>query len=80
VLCITSAGDDNLVLMQGADSTFSWILVPASNNGSRQETLVKAFESMLSDEAQAKSAGLGFISLPATILASSRAALSRIKP
>ncbi|MFN5117871.1 MAG: phosphate ABC transporter substrate-binding protein PstS [Cyanobacteriota bacterium] len=60
--------------------TFSWILAPASNNGSRQETLVKAFDYMLSDEAQAKSAGLGFISLPAKILASSRAALSQIKP
>ena len=60
--------------------TFSWILVPASSNGSRQETLVKTFDYMLSDEAQAKSAGLGFISLPANILARSRAVLTQIKP
>jgi phosphate transport system substrate-binding protein len=60
--------------------TFSWILFYQTGNGSKHEALTKAFNYALSDQAQAMAPGLGFISLPADVLAKGRTALAGIKP
>jgi phosphate transport system substrate-binding protein len=60
--------------------TFSWILLYKTGNGPRLEALNKVFTHSLSDEAQAMAPDLGFISLPAEVLAKSRLALATIKP
>jgi phosphate transport system substrate-binding protein len=60
--------------------TFSWILLYKGGNGPRLEALNKVFSHSLSDEAQAMAPDLGFISLPADVLAKSRLALGSIKP
>jgi phosphate transport system substrate-binding protein len=60
--------------------TFSWILLYQTGNGSKHEALTKVFSYALSDQAQAMAPGLGFISLPADVLAKGRAALAGIKP
>jgi len=60
--------------------TFSWILLYKTGNGPRLEALNKVFTHSLSDEAQAMAPDLGFISLPAEVLAKSRLALATVKP
>ena len=60
--------------------TFSWILFYQTGNGSKHEALTKVFNYALSDQAQAMAPGLGFISLPADVLAKGRTALAGIKP
>ena len=60
--------------------TFSWILLYKTGNGASHEALNKVFTHTLSDEAQAMAPDLGFISLPAEVLAKSRLALATVKP
>jgi len=60
--------------------TFTWILLYKTGNGASHEALNKVFTHTLSDEAQAMAPDLGFISLPAEVLAKSRLALATIKP
>lgn len=60
--------------------TFSWILLYKSGNGSRLATLQKVFGHTLSDQAQAMAPSLGFVALPAPVLAQSRRALASIQP
>ena len=60
--------------------TFSWILLYKGGNGAKSEPLTKAFRYLLSDGAQAQASELGFVSLPAPVLAKGRAALARIQP
>jgi len=60
--------------------TFSWILLYKTGNGASHEALNKVFSHTLSDEAQAMAPDLGFISLPAEVLAKSRLALATVKP
>jgi phosphate transport system substrate-binding protein len=60
--------------------TFTWILLYRTGNGPRHEALNKAFEFTLSDAAQTMANGLGFISLPPTVLEKGRQALATIQP
>ena len=62
--------------------TFSWILLYKSGNGSRLAALQKAFDHTLSAQAQAQAMApsLGFVALPAPVLAQSRRALASIQP
>ena len=60
--------------------TFTWILLYKTGNGASHEALNKVFTHTLSDEAQAMAPDLGFISLPAEVLAKSRLALATVKP
>ncbi len=60
--------------------TFTWILLNRTGNGPRLQELNKAFEFTLSDEDQAMANGLGFISLPTTVLEKARQALATIQP
>lgn len=59
--------------------TFSWILLYKTGNAERLEPLTKAFEFALSDPAQAVAPDLGFIPLPADVLARGRAALTTLQ-
>jgi phosphate transport system substrate-binding protein len=60
--------------------TFSWILLYKSGNGSRLAALQKVFGHTLSDQSQAMAPSLGFVPLPAPVLAQSRKALASIQP
>jgi len=60
--------------------TFTWILLYKTGNGSRHESLNKAFEYTLSDAAQAMAKDLGFISLPPSVLEKGRQALATVQP
>jgi phosphate transport system substrate-binding protein len=60
--------------------TFSWVLLYKGGNGAKVEGLNKTFGYLLSDGAQAQAPQLGFVSLPADVLARSRAALGGIQP
>ncbi|MFM7265366.1 MAG: phosphate ABC transporter substrate-binding protein PstS [Cyanobium sp.] len=59
--------------------TFSWILLYKTGNGARLEPLSKAFQFTLSEDAQAMAPALGFIPLPADVLAQGRAALETLQ-
>jgi phosphate transport system substrate-binding protein len=59
--------------------TFSWILLYKSGNGTKLPVLHKTFSYTLSDRAQAGAPALGYVSLPAPVLAQSRRALQRLK-
>ncbi|MCX5948972.1 MAG: phosphate ABC transporter substrate-binding protein PstS [Cyanobacteria bacterium] len=60
-------------------ATFSWILLYREGNGAKLPVLQKIFSYTLSDSAQAIATTLGFVSLPAPVLAQSRRALQRLK-
>ncbi len=60
--------------------TFSWILLYQQGNGSKLATIQKVFDHTLSEKAQAEAPNLGYVSLPAPVLAKSRAALQTLKP
>lgn len=60
--------------------TFSWILLYPQGNGAKLPTLQKVFNHTLSDKAQAEAPGLGYVNLPAPVLAKARAALQTLKP
>ena len=59
---------------------YTWILLYQQGNGSRLETLRRVFGHTLSDKAQAEAPGLGYVSLPAPVLARGRAVLDTLKP
>ena len=59
--------------------TFSWILLYQQGNGDKLATLQKVFSHTLSDTTQAEAASLGYVNLPAPVLAKARAALQTIK-
>jgi len=60
--------------------TFSWILLYKTGNGAKHDALNKAFSYTLSEPAQAMAPGLGFISLPADVVAKAKAALATVQP
>jgi len=60
--------------------TFSWILLYKTGNGAKHDALNKTFSYTLSEPAQAMAPGLGFISLPADVLAKAKEALATVQP
>ena len=60
--------------------TFTWILLYKNGNGAKLAGLQSAFGYTLSDAAQAGAPALGYVSLPAPVLAKSRQALTTIRP
>ncbi len=60
--------------------TFTWVLLNKTGNGSKLAALQKAFGYALSDAAQAQAPGLGYISLPPSVLAKARQALAGVQP
>ena len=60
--------------------TFTWILLYKNGNGAKLAGLRNAFGYTLSDAAQAGAPALGYVSLPAPVLAKSRQALTTIQP
>ncbi|MEB3199493.1 MAG: phosphate ABC transporter substrate-binding protein PstS [Synechococcaceae cyanobacterium] len=56
--------------------SFSWILLPARDNGPRLATLRQVFSATLSDEAQAKAPSLGYLPLPESVRQRGRALLA----
>ncbi|MFZ0408694.1 MAG: phosphate ABC transporter substrate-binding protein PstS [Cyanobium sp.] len=59
--------------------TFSWILLYKNGNGAKLPVLQKTFGYTLSDRAQAGASALGYVSLPAPVLAQARRALTTLK-
>lgn len=60
--------------------TYSWILLYEQGNGSKLETIQKVFAHTLSEQTQAQAPDLGFVNLPASVLAKGRAALKTLQP
>jgi len=60
--------------------TFSWILLYKTGNGAKHDALNKTFSYTLSEPAQAMAPGLGFISLPADVVAKAKEALATVQP
>lgn len=60
--------------------TFTWVLLYRSGNGSKLPNLQATFGHALSDTAQAKAPGLGYVSLPGPVLTQARAALDLLQP
>jgi phosphate transport system substrate-binding protein len=60
--------------------TFSWILLYKGGNGAKHDALNKVFSYTLSEPAQAMAPGLGFISLPADVVAKAKVALATVQP
>ena len=60
--------------------TFSWILLYQQGNGAKLATLQKVFGHALAETTQAEAPQLGYVSLPAPVLARSREALQTLKP
>ena len=60
--------------------TFSWLLLYKTGNGAKLEAINKVLAYTLSDQAQAMAPELGFISLPADVLAKDKAAIGAMKP
>ena len=58
--------------------TFTWVLLYKSGNAEKLTALQKAFNYALSDAAQAGAPSLGYVSLPANVLAKARAAVASI--
>ena len=58
--------------------TFTWILAYETGNGDKTTALKKTFEYMLSNDSQAKAPGLGYVSLPESVITKSLAAVQTI--
>ena len=58
--------------------TFTWILAYENGNGGKTSALKKTFEYMLSSESQSKAPGLGYVSLPESVIAKSLATVQKI--
>lgn len=58
--------------------TFTWVLLYESGNGSKLAPLQSSFNYALSEAAQRQAPGLGYVSLPAPVLAKARAALATL--
>ena len=59
-------------------ATLTWILAYETGNGSKTIAVQEALNYLLSNEAQSKAPGLGFVPLEGEILSKSRAAVNRI--
>ena len=58
--------------------TFTWVLAYKTGNGDKTPLLKKAFDYMLSDEAQSKAPELGYVSLPPAVVTKAKAAANSI--
>ncbi len=58
--------------------TFTWILAYQNGNGAKAELLRKAFNFMLSEQAQAQAPQLGYVTMPAAVIEQSKAAVAKI--
>jgi phosphate transport system substrate-binding protein len=58
--------------------TFTWILAYKNGNGPKADLLKKAFNFMLSDQAQAQAPELGYVSMPPAVIEKSKAAVAQI--
>lgn len=58
--------------------TFTWILAYETGNGDKTTALKKTFEYILSNDSQAKAPGLGYVSLPESVITKSLAAVQKI--
>ena len=59
--------------------SLTWVLAYKTGNGRNLETIKETFNYMLSDEAQGISDSLGYVPLPANVLAKSRAAVASLR-
>jgi len=58
--------------------TFTWILAYQNGNGAKAELLKKAFNFMLSEQAQAQAPALGYVTMPAPVIEKAKAAVAKI--
>ncbi len=58
--------------------TFTWVLAYKTGNSDKTPLLKKAFDFMLSDEAQSKAPELGYVSLPPEVVTKAKAAANSI--
>ncbi|MFQ6539534.1 phosphate ABC transporter substrate-binding protein PstS [Aphanothece stagnina] len=58
--------------------TFTWILAYQSGNGEKTELLQKVFNTMLSEPNQALAPELGYVTMPASVIEKSKAAVAQI--
>ena len=58
--------------------TFTWVLAYKTGNDDKTPLLKKAFDYMLSDEAQSKAPELGYVSLPPEVVTKAKAAANSI--
>ena len=58
--------------------TFTWILAYKNDNGPKAELLRKAFNFMLSDQAQGQAPQLGYVTMPAAVVEKAKAAVAEI--
>ena len=58
--------------------TFTWILAYKEGNGPKAELLRKAFNFMLSEQAQAQAPELGYVTMPPAVIEESKAAVAKI--
>jgi len=58
--------------------TFTWVLAYKTGNADKTPLLKKAFDYMLSDEAQSKAPELGYVSLPPAVVTKAKAAANSI--
>jgi phosphate transport system substrate-binding protein len=58
--------------------TFTWVLAYKTGNADKTPLLKKAFDYMLSDEAQSKAPELGYVSLPPEVISQAKAAANSI--
>ena len=59
--------------------SLTWVLAYQTGNGSKLDTLKRVFNYMLSDEAQAISDSLGYVPLPDSVVAKSKAAVASLQ-
>ena len=58
--------------------TFTWILAYKNGNGPKAEVLRKAFNFMLSEQAQTQAPLLGYVTMPTTVIVQAKAAVAQI--
>ena len=58
--------------------TFTWILAYKSGNGAKADLLKKAFNFMLSEQAQGQAPQLGYVTMPAAVIEQAKAAVAKI--
>jgi phosphate transport system substrate-binding protein len=58
--------------------TFTWILAYTNGNGAKADLLKKAFNFMLSEQAQGQAPQLGYVTMPAAVIERAKAAVAKI--
>ena len=58
--------------------TFTWILAYKGGNGAKADLLKKAFNYMLSEQAQGQAPQLGYVTMPAAVIEQAKAAVAKI--